>query len=171
MEGLQQGVVQLTYGSVDTTVPITAGKGSFSLPATLAPGSYTLGLVFNGDDELLPSEPTSIPVTVVKKATSPKVSGAAAVVKGKSLAVKVGVAGMVAGTYPTGTVTVQAKVGSGAWKTVATKTLTAGSNGVVSASVKAPAKPGVLRVRAVYGGDTYYTGATSPVKVVKVKKK
>ena len=80
----------------------------------------------NGDDELLPSEPTSIPVTVVKKATSPKVSGAAAVVKGKSLAVKVGVAGMVAGTYPTGTVTVQAKFGSGAWKTVATKiTITA----------------------------------------------
>ena len=170
VNGLVEGSVGLTYGSTSTSVAVHDGVGTFALPATLAPGAYSLTAAFAGNDELLAGLPATVGVSVAKKATTATVAAAGTVKKGRSLGVTVKVGGSVAGLAPTGTVRVQVRFGSGAWRTVSTRTLAAGARGQLVVPVKAPAKAGVLWVKASYSGDGRYVGSATAVKKVVVKK-
>jgi hypothetical protein len=168
--GAASGVVTVTYGAISTTAPFSAGAGTFKTAATLAPGTYPVTVKYAGDDVHQPGSPSSSPLTVAKKKTSATLYSAAKVKAGKTLAVTVGVAGMAAGTRPTGTVQIFVKVGSGSFKLVSTPVLTTAKAGIIKTSVTAPKKAGVIRVKAVYSGNVNYVGSTTAVKVVTVKK-
>ena len=78
------------------------------------------------------------------------------------------VSGAVADTPITGTVAIQVAKGSGAFRTVATRSLTGVS---VKAMVTAPkgTKVSFLRVRTVASGDAADAGSTSSVAVVALR--
>lgn len=162
--------VQLEYGTVTTSVPLTNGVGTFSLPATLAPGSYTVTAQYLGTAELDASPIASAPLTVGKRVTGSKVSGASTVKIGKTVTLTGAVSGSIAGTYPTGNVEVWLKVGTAAYKKVTTKVLTATSKGLVTYVVPAQKKAVVVKVKIKYVGNANYAGSTSAEKAVTVKK-
>lgn len=171
VSGVSEGVVDLTYGSATTSVPISAGMGSFSLPATLAPGQYPVSVRFAGDEEYEASPTASVALTVTKRSTSSRVLGASSVKVGKKFKVTTAVSGAVAGTYPTGRVQLWVKVRTGAFKLVASRVLKASSKGLVTYQLTAPKKKGKVRIKAVYAGDGNFAGSSTTVKVVKVKKR
>lgn len=164
------GKVTVTYAGKSVDVPLgSSDSAAFTVPAGLVPGTYAVSAVFNGTDKVDPSGAASADLKIVKKATSASVSSASSIKKGKTLAVKTTVKGAVAGTYPTGTVKIYVKTGSGSYVLKKTVSLSAGNKGVVSAGVKVSGKKTTLRVKTVFAGDAKYVGSATGTKVVKVR--
>lgn len=167
--GSPDGIVEIGYGKVKRSVTLTDGRAGFTLPATLAPSAYTVTARFLGTEEAAASATATAALRVAKKATTSTVTSKASVKRGKKLTVTAKVRGAVAGTQPTGTVTVYVKKNGGAYKPVRSVRLTTAAKGAVTVSYKAP-KAKRLRVKVVYGGDSRYGKSTSAVKVVSVKR-
>ncbi len=169
VEGSASGPVEIRYGTATAQVTAKGGKATFTLPATLAPGTYAVRATFLGTDEVAPSGTATVTLKVAKKATTTAVSTKASVKRGKKLTVSTKVRGAVAGTQPTGTVTVYVKKDGGTYKAVKSVRLAAAQKGTVKVSSTAPSAK-KLRVKVVYSGDARYGKSTSAVKVVTVKR-
>jgi hypothetical protein len=164
------GSVTVTYGDESFDVALgDSDSAAFTLPKELPVGSYTVSAVFTGTDKVESSGTVTAPYEVTQQATTSAVSSSSSVKKGGSLAVRTTVKGATAGTYPTGTVKVYVKTGSGSFALKKTLPLGAGSKGVVSTSVTMADKKGTAHVKAVYSGNDNYTGSTSPSKRVTLK--
>ncbi|MFE1958917.1 Ig-like domain repeat protein [Streptomyces sp. NPDC059479] len=166
--GASDGLVKVSYGTGSLTAKVgSSGAGTFKLPASLSVGAHTVSVQYLGTDFVEPSGVASQKLTVVKAKTATSLTlSKTKLARGKSESVKVSVSGHSGAAYPTGTITVTAKVGS---KTTTTKvTLTAAKKGVISFSVKLPNVKGTATVTAVYAGDKNFSGSTSPKKQVKL---
>lgn len=165
------GSVRVSYAgkSIDLVVG-ASDRVAFTLPAGLLPGTHAVTAVFNGTDEVAPSGVASADLVVVKKATKASVASAAKVKPGRTLTLTTTVAGATAGTYPTGTVKVLVKTGSGKYVVKRSVSLTAAQRGIVRTSVPVGGKKTTLRIKTVFSGDRAYVGSSTAVKVVKVKK-
>jgi hypothetical protein len=164
------GSVTLTYGGTTIDLPLgSSDSAAFSLPAGLAAGSYTVSAVFTGTDRFEPSGVATATHRVTKAPTSAAVSAKSTVKKGRTLTVRTTVKGATAGTFPTGTVKVYVKTGTGSYKLKKVVTLKPGNRGVVGTGVKVTKKKGTVRVKTVYSGDGNYAGSSTGSKAVRVK--
>lgn len=165
--GAKEGTVTVTYGTGSGLKAKVgaSGTGTFKLPATLSVGAHTVSVSYDGTDFVAPSGVASQKLTVLKAKTTTALSlSKTKLARGKSQTVKVTVGGHSAGAYPTGTITVTAKVGG----TTTTKkvSLSAAKKGVLSFSVTMPKKKGTATVTAVYAGNGSFLSSTSPHKKV-----
>ncbi|MYV56435.1 Ig-like domain-containing protein [Streptomyces sp. SID3212] len=165
--GAKEGTVSVTYGTGSGLKAKVgaSGTGTFTLPASLAVGAHTVSVSYDGTDFVAPSGVASQKLTVLKAKTTTALSlSKTKLARGKSQTVKVTVGGHSAAAYPTGTITVTAKVGG----TTTTKkvSLSAAKKGVLSFSVTLPKKKGTATVTAVYGGNGSFLSSTSPPKKV-----
>lgn len=163
------GTVTVTYGtrSVDLTLD-ESGAATFTVPAGLAAGGYSVKARFNGTDKVDPSGVASASLKIVKKATTSSISTKSTVKKGRTLTVKTTVKGATAGVYPTGSVKVYVKTSNGKYALKRTVTLKAADRGAVSTGVTVTKKKATIRVKAVFSGNTNFSGSTSATKAVKV---
>ena len=166
--GATEGTATVTVGSTVLSVPISAqGSGTFTIKGPLAAGTHSLTVAYGGTDFVDPSAAAPIDMVVTRASTSTAITLSHTTLKhGKSETIKITVKGGVAGTYPTGVITVSASVGS---KTVTKKvTLTAAKKGVISFTFTLPSKVGTATVHASYAGDTDYASSVAVVKKVKL---
>ncbi len=167
--GSTTGTVTLTYGSTSQRLTLVGGSAKVALPAGLTPGSYTVSATFDGTAKVAASGTVSADVTIAKRATAAAATAPTSVTVGGKVSGTVTLSGGIAGTKPSGKVTVQVKKGTGAWSTATTATLT--SKGTASYSFTAPTSTATLSVRAVYAGDARYAASTSSATAVSVVKK
>ncbi|MDX3850288.1 Ig-like domain-containing protein [Streptomyces sp. AK02-01A] len=166
--GAKSGTVTVNYGTGSLTAKVgTTGAGTFKLPASLAAGTHTVSVRFSGTDSVEPSGVASQKLTVKKARTTTSLTlSKTKLAQGKSETVKVSVGGHTGAAYPTGTITVTAKVGG---KTTTRKvTLSADKKGVLSFSITLPKKKGTATVTAVYAGNGNFLASTSARKQVKL---
>ncbi|MFI5758633.1 Ig-like domain repeat protein [Streptomyces sp. NPDC051569] len=166
--GAKNGTVTVSYGTGSLTAKVgSTGAGTFTLPASLSVGAHTVSVRFTGTDTVAPSGIASQKLTVVKaKTTTSLTLSRTKLGQGKSETVKIVVGGHSAAAYPTGTITVTAKVGG---KTTTRKvSLSAAKKGVISFSITLPKKKGTATVTAVYSGNGNFLASTSSRKQVKL---
>ncbi|MFB7274097.1 Ig-like domain repeat protein [Streptomyces sp. NPDC056244] len=166
--GATNGTVSVSYGTGSLTAKVGAsGAGTFKLPASLSVGAHTVSVRYLGTDFVEPSSVVTQKLTVVKaKTTTSLTLSKTTLARGKSETVKVVVGGHSAADYPTGTITVTAKVGG---KTTTTKvSLTAAKKGVISFSVTLPKVKGTATVTASYSGNGNFVSSTSAKKQVRL---
>ncbi|MFD3453085.1 Ig-like domain repeat protein [Streptomyces sp. NPDC058691] len=162
--GADSGTVKVSYGTGSLSAKVSAsGSGKFTLPASLSVATHTVSVQFTGTDFVAPSgvATQNLKVAKAKSATTLTLSRTKAT-HGKTEKVRVVVGGHSGAAYPTGTITVTAKVGN---TTATTKvTLTAAAKGTHAFTIKLPNKKGTATVTAVYGGNGNYVGSTSAHK-------
>jgi hypothetical protein len=150
-------------------VPLnSSGVGTFHLPATLTVGTYVITAVYKGTDTVAASGPTSATLKVTKAPTTTTVKLAAHHVRiGKRAHLTVTVGGHASGGYPSGTLTVTAKVGH--HSTVTKVHLAAASHGKRSATVRLPHKTGDASIVVRYGGNANFKASGSTPKTVTIQ--
>ncbi|ROS22937.1 Ig-like domain-containing protein [Cellulomonas sp. PhB150] len=167
----QDGAVKVTYGSATTTVQLSHGAATFTVPGSVTPGSYAVTATFLGTDTVDASGTASASLVVAKKATTSALTAPAKVTVGGAIAGTVTVGGSVSGTFPTGSVKVYVKKGTGAFTLAKTVAVTAAAKGKVAYSVVAPTTATALTVKAEYSGDGSYGASSAAPKSVTVAKK
>ncbi|WP_328916672.1 MULTISPECIES: Ig-like domain repeat protein [unclassified Streptomyces] len=166
--GANSGTVKVGYGTGSLSVKVSAsGSGTFTLPASLSVGTHPVSVQYTGTDFVAPSGVLTQQLKVAKAKSSTALTlSKTKVTYGTSESVRLVVNGHSGADYPTGAVTVTAKVGSA---TATTKyTLTAAAKGVHTLTIKLPNKTGTAAVTAVYAGNGNYLGSTSAHKQVKL---
>jgi hypothetical protein len=165
--GATTGTVKLVSGSTTVLAPISAsGSGKFTLPGVISVGKHTFTAQYEGTDFVEPSAVTTVGYTVAKAKTATSIAvSATKIVHGKTVKVTFSVAGRVAGSYPGGSVTITARVGSHV--RVVRVTLTQAGKGKGSATFPINTK-GTATIVAAYGGDANYLSSTSATKKVTV---
>jgi predicted secreted protein len=150
------GTVQFLDGStVLATVTLSAGTVSYSTSA-LAQGAHSITLIYSGDTNYLSTQSATYPLSIKAAASVALSSSVNPASPGQSVSF-------------TATVTPSAATGSVQFLDGSTLLATvslSGSSAVFSTTALAA---GVHSISAVYGGDSNYIGATSPVLAQTIK--
>ena len=163
--GSTVGTIRFTYGTKTVDVATSTGTATLKLPASLEPGSYRVTAQFMETETSSASAVAVTTYTVTKKATSTKLKLSKSKVKRSAAdTATVTIGGKVAGTYPTGKVTLHF---GGKTKTVK---LTKAMKGEASIRFVPSTKAKTTSVRVTFSGDDNYAGSTSKTSKVKVVK-
>jgi subtilase family serine protease len=161
LDGLPTSAAQLVTASGATTATF-----SLVVPAVSTLQSHTLQAVYAGTPYYSGSTSPQITFTVIKGSTSTVVTPATLTpAAGSSLKVTASITASNSGTgQPTGTVNFTLDGTS-----VGTGTVSAGSPATASITIPVVAA-GSHVLDAIYSGDTYYTGSTSPAVAISAAK-
>ncbi|KRB77944.1 hypothetical protein ASE01_07130 [Nocardioides sp. Root190] len=168
--GGEGGTVTVDIDGTATDHPVPAdGTVVVALSAKLAVGTHTITARYSGTDELAAGGPISTEYVVTRKAIVLRATSTSSVRRGARITVGVRASGSVAATPITGKAVVQMAVGNGTFRTVGTVNVVGGkANLVVTAT--APRSASFLRFRTVLPASATYQRASSPIRVVSLRR-